>query len=485
MASMLRMSVVNTSAGMLSMLAGFICSIIVARVLGVEGTGLVAYALWFMTVATIVSDNGMPQAALRFIKRDVTEKLLYSVLFQKLFRRFVVTTSLMAVGILGYSLWLASQGNSSGSYVWLVTVFLFLSYAYSTMGIAAAQGLGQFDRAAQMTFIGCLVQPFCVLAGALILGPAGAIIGHAIRHLPQALDLRRYVKCVPADNQPISADIRRYARNNWFSGSVLALFGARIELAIIGFFFSISQVGYYSIGLTMTGMVAQLSLFIVAFVVPQFGALHDQADDVAFADAFEKTIRWLSIIIAPIAIGGAAIAPELIPLVFGSDFEPAVMPAIILLVFSITHALASVISRAILAKNRSADELRMTLVWCGITIVTLLLIVPSYGQIGAAWVRAGANVLLFTILGVYCIRVLKLRFPFFALIKCILAASLCAAAATYVLSAISGTIGLLLAVSVAAPVYLSALLLFQTVPKSEIAPMIEEIRSRLKPDKPA
>ncbi|MEP5624743.1 MAG: oligosaccharide flippase family protein, partial [Hyphomicrobiales bacterium] len=90
MASMLRMSVVNTSAGMLSMLAGFICSIIVARVLGVEGTGLVAYALWFMTVATIVSDNGMPQAALRFIKRDVTEKLLYSVLFQKLFRRFVV-----------------------------------------------------------------------------------------------------------------------------------------------------------------------------------------------------------------------------------------------------------------------------------------------------------------------------------------------------------------------------------------------------------
>ncbi|MEO0977740.1 MAG: oligosaccharide flippase family protein, partial [Pseudomonadota bacterium] len=290
MASMLRMSVINTSAGMLSMLMGFVCSIIVARTLGVEGTGIVAYALWFMSVATVVSDFGMPQATLRFIARDTNAKGGESTLFRSLLRRFVLTTGLMAGGIVLYALWQQSQGNVLGSTAWIATTVLFLSYAYATMAIGAAQGLGQFDRAASMTLIGCIVQPVLVFAGAFVLGPVGAILGHASRHLPQALDIRRYFGDHPPPDHKLPKDVAVYARNNWFSGSIFALFGSRIELAVIGFFFTFTQVGYYSIGLTMSGMVAQFAIFSLAFVIPQFGVLHDQKDDRAIRAAFEGTI---------------------------------------------------------------------------------------------------------------------------------------------------------------------------------------------------
>jgi O-antigen/teichoic acid export membrane protein len=81
MQSMLGSSLLNAAAGLLSLVAGFGSSVIVARLLGVEGAGIVAYALWIMTVATLLSDFGMPQAVLRFIgKDDVAEGAILVVL---------------------------------------------------------------------------------------------------------------------------------------------------------------------------------------------------------------------------------------------------------------------------------------------------------------------------------------------------------------------------------------------------------------------
>ena len=71
---MLGSSLVNTVAGLLSLLAGLASSIVVARLLAVEGAGAVAYALWIMTAATLASDLGIPQALLRFAAQEEGER---------------------------------------------------------------------------------------------------------------------------------------------------------------------------------------------------------------------------------------------------------------------------------------------------------------------------------------------------------------------------------------------------------------------------
>ncbi|GFO82363.1 MAG: hypothetical protein A49_19900 [Methyloceanibacter sp.] len=140
-------SLLNTAAGILSLAAGFGASVIVARLLGVEGSGLVAFALYFMWLSTAVSDGGMSQTVLRFIAGDVAMDGTGSGLFTTLMRRFVVTTTLMAVGILGYAFFLYEDGNGSSALIWGATAILFLSYAYSTMALNAAHGLGQMREA--------------------------------------------------------------------------------------------------------------------------------------------------------------------------------------------------------------------------------------------------------------------------------------------------------------------------------------------------
>ncbi|WP_148663762.1 oligosaccharide flippase family protein, partial [Agrobacterium pusense] len=233
-------SMMNTAAGLASLIAGFGSSIIVARVLGVNGSGIVAYALWIMTAATLVSDLGLPQALLRFAAKGSDSERI--ALLRALTRRFALSTGLLATVMAGFAMWRYSTGSPATAWVWMATAGLFLCYAYSTLSLGVAQGLGHFRQTSVNTVAGCLIQPVSVAVGAVFLGPAGAILGQMVRHLPQALGLRRYFafEAAPADYSVPSA-VNTYARNNWMSGGLAALLSSRVELAVIGAYLGVTE----------------------------------------------------------------------------------------------------------------------------------------------------------------------------------------------------------------------------------------------------
>ncbi len=467
--SILSSSLINTGAGLLSLAAGFGASVIVARLLGVEGSGIVAYALWFMTLATLVSDFGMPQAALRFIASSVEPDASRSRLSTALTKRFAVTTTLMAIAILGYSLWLYIQDDGDAALVWVGTTALFLSYAYSTMSLGVAHGLGQFRNAAVETLIGCIIQPFAIFAGALLLGPAGAIFGHVARHLPQALALRKYLSNGPAPASLITRPMRKYARDNWLTGGLSAILGSRVELALIGWSFSFVEVGYYAVGMTMTGMVIQLSIFLAASLVPYFGSLHDHDDIPRLTDGYQRSLRWLGIVLSPICFGGAATSPILIPMLFGKQFEPSAGLSEVLLAFSFTAALLSVPARMMLARERSAELLRLSVFWGCVSIALMIAVIPHFGGLGAAWIKGVIGV--FTLLSflLYCEKKLDIPFLPMDIIKIIAAGLLSGLAARLCMEEIPGFTGMLIGITAGAVVYPLSVLLLVILPPDERA----------------
>lgn len=467
MKSMLGSSLINTAAGLLSLVAGFGSSVLVARLLGVEGAGTVAFALWIMTVATLVSDFGMPQAVLRFVGQEEGRDGGRGGLVRTLSRRFAVTTSLLALAILAYGGWLEFSGRADTGLIWLGTAALFLSYAYSTMSLGAAQGLGHFRESSLNTALGCLLQPFFVGLGALVLGPAGAIFGHAVRHLPQALALRRYLAPASDDASAVTPAITAYARNAWLSGGLTALLGSRVELAVIGLFFTLTAVGHYAIAATMAGMVVQLSYFLVAPLVPLFSRHAERGDHAALAAAYRRSLLGLAMVLAPICFGGAAIAPVLIPLLFGDAFTPSVDLSVILLAFAFAPAMVSVPYRLMLAHERSGAVLRLSL-FEGVACIGLLVaVVPWAGPIGAAWVKA------FTLTGSclyhlwYCHRRLGAAADPVTLLKVMLAALLCAAAARACIGWMPGLAGMALAIAAGALAYAISLALLAAIPAGE------------------
>jgi len=470
-------SLINVAAGVLSLVAGFCASIIVARMLGVEGTGIVAFALYIMALATAIAGLGLPQSALRFVAGGASDDS-YRPLSSALTKRFAATTGLMAAAILSYALWLYAFGDETAAFIWAATTVLFLAYAYSALSLGVAHGLGQSGAVAKRTLAGCVVQPIAIMVGALLAGPAGAILGHALRHLPQAFALRNYQATDRAPTSPMTPAIRTYARNNWLSGLCVTL-NSRLELAILGLSFSIAAVGYYAIGLMLNGLVLQLSALLLVSLVPYLGFLHDQRDLPQLILAYRRSLRWLGIVLAPICFGGAAIAPVLIPSLFGEEFRPAVAIAEILIVFSFTTSLASVPMHMLLAHHRSAERLWLSALWNGIFIVLLIAAVPLYGGLGAAWVRGAISVATLASFLWYCS--VRLDVPFVAtdIVKIVAAGALSAIAARLCIYYDPDLIGMCLGVVAGAVVYGASLLLLSVLSADEKTLIVEWIFHRL------
>lgn len=460
--AMLGSSLINTAAGLLSLAAGLGSSIVVARLLGVEGAGTVAYALWIMTVATLVSDLGIPQALLRFPAKGEGDK---AGVARALARRFALATGLAAAAILALAAWSRLAANAADAWVWAATAGLFLAYAWSTLALGAGQGLSRFRETSLATAAGCLIQPFAVALGAVLVGPAGAIAGHMLRHLPLALTLRRYVPS--GGPKPVPPSVDAYARNTWLSGGLAALLGSRVELAIIGFWFGVAEVGQYATGATMAGMVVQLSFSLAAVLVPLFAAHHDRGDAEALARSYRRSLLGLSLLLAPICFGGAAVAPVLVPALFGADFAPAGDLAMVLVAFAFAQALTTVPYRMMLAQERSRAVLHLS-IWEGVGCIALTMaVVPFWGAAGAAWAKgltAAASALF--CLG-YCRICLNVPFQPSPLLKTLLAAALCAAAAAAVVAWRPGLGGLAAAIAAGAAVYAVMLRLLSAVPPDE------------------
>lgn len=484
MQSMLSSSLINTAAGLLSLVAGLGSSVLVARLLGVEGAGIVAYALWIMTLATLVFGLGIPNTILRFIARTDGGTDTGGGLVNVLTQRFAFSTGVALLGLAGYAGWLFLQGRSGDALLWIAIAVLFLSYAYSTMSLAAAEGLGRFRESTFYSAVGSLIQPFAVLIGGLLLGPAGAILGHALRHAPQALSLRRYATKAPVTPSLVTPPMRRYARNNWLSGGLAEALSSRIELALIGLFFTLSDVGFYSIGLTMSGMVIQVALFLVATLVPYLGHHHDRGDSEALARVFNRSLLGITVVLAPISLGGAAVAPVLIPFLFGAEFEPAISVSVVLLVFCLPQALEYVPARLLLATERSSEALRLSIIRGLVSLILLMLVVPRYGGEGAAWAKGIVSIGTMVFYAIFCHRCLGVAFRFGRLSRVIAAAALCAVSAWVCIVWMPGVGGMLLGVSVGALVYGVGLLALNAIPAEDRAMIADWAAARL-PDRVA
>jgi O-antigen/teichoic acid export membrane protein len=60
-------SIMNAAAGMLLLVTGFACSILVARLLGPEANGTIAFALWIGATGSLVAELGTGVLLLRLL----------------------------------------------------------------------------------------------------------------------------------------------------------------------------------------------------------------------------------------------------------------------------------------------------------------------------------------------------------------------------------------------------------------------------------
>ncbi|WP_299809893.1 lipopolysaccharide biosynthesis protein [uncultured Roseibium sp.] len=468
MQSILSASFFVSASGLMSMIAGFFCSIVIARLLGAEGTGLTALASWVAITGAIVAGRGIPAIILRYISRKKETPEDQTGLVTQLYRKYIRLVLIVCFSFLLYGLYDYFTIDINNAFVWAIAGLICLAYAQGHFVVAADHGLGHFHRTAQKTAIGCALQIPTTIAGAFFLGPAGAMLGYLARYVPQAVGLRDYRSKSGTADVEITDQMVRYGQSNWISVLLDTLVKTRVELLFIGYFFTVVEVGYFAAGVTFSSLILQLSLYLAAGLTPSFGKFFDDGATEQLKVSYDRSIRWLTLLLLPVSLGGAVIMPELIPLAYGSDFLPAIPVAYTLVLFSLPPALSSVPLSAMLAFEKDRKILYINGLAAFILITLNLIFTPMFGGLAAALIRGATGLATFLWLIYHCHTRLGLNINLNSLARTLVSGLACALCAYLVLAELGGLSGVLLAIPVAAVVYLIALRITKSIPGEEL-----------------
>lgn len=484
MASFVNSSIFSTIAGVTSLVAGFGCNVIIARVLGPEGSGVVAFGVWAALSAYMAANFGIPNTLLRYMLRYDQPDNPGGGLARYLLPRFLAPMTAATFGLLAYVYLFPDKGTSQvySAETFLMITLVFLSYSTACYAEGSSRGLHRSPEITRLAVIGSALQIPVVTVGSLFFGAAGALAGYAIRHLPQALAVRRYVATAPQPGTRFGKNIYIYARNTWFTGMLGTIVWGRTEYLFLSLYVSPVELGFYAAGLSLAALVTQLPGHMLAALTTHLGELHDQGKTDRIERTYQRTMRWLALCTLPICLGGAAVMSELLPLVFGEAFVDGQTVAAILVGTAFLSTFEMVPRTLIVSSERSNVILRITAVFAVASIAVFAVVVPMTGLIGAALARLVLHGLLLIVLMAYCRQHLNYTVGAKWLICSLFAAGLCSLAAYIALSFSNGLFGLFLAIPSGALVFIAAVRIFACIPQED-ADVLQSTLSAVLPAK--
>ncbi len=197
--------------------------------------------------------------------------------------------------------------------------------------------------------------------------------------------------------------------HNWrtvlvfFSITTLLTLDSQADVIMLGAFHDESIVGWYG---AATTVVFSLTLFSQAYqfsVYPLMTryALHEPEK---LSKLYQESVRYLGMIALPMVCGIALLAPQIISLIFGPEFGPAVVTLRILIFSLICMFLSIPNSRMMLVHNRQGWSWVFVAGSVLVNLFVNLRLAPSWGASGAAMARLCSSTLFLLLNHLYVTR---------------------------------------------------------------------------------
>lgn len=159
------------------------------------------------------------------------------------------------------------------------------------------------------------------------------------------------------------------------------IYYGRLSQMVVAAMLSPEALGFTVVAINWSSIVSLVPQSIGPIIFPRISALSQgQLLDKEISRATRLTVLMSSIASLTFII----VSPAVIPLVYGTVFEPAVVPAVIMLITAIPAALRKVTGDALRGLNRPQTALIGEAVSLGSTLLLLLLFITPMGITGAA-----------------------------------------------------------------------------------------------------
>jgi O-antigen/teichoic acid export membrane protein len=479
-------SIMNAAAGMLLLVTGFACSILVARLLGPEANGTIAFALWIGATGSLVAELGTGVLLLRLLPqlkaRGVDDAGRRG--FAAYLALPVIASTLILVALyFGVSLkteLLYGTDVTTGIIV-LTAALLFIQSvgSFSKNFLIGEQRLGTFFR---ITALSSLLQFVFVVAGALGYGIAGALVGYIAGQCVQFV----YTLGLFGVRRDNAGYRRRYLLGNsavlFFEFAVSAVFLNRPELFFLQHFQSLGEVGYYAVALSLANLALQLPVQLTGSLLPFYAERREASGGSVHASIFDGVVRSFAYITFPLCFGLAAIAHPLVTAVYGAPFAEAGLIVAILAAGSPAYVFGQLVTQYLYSMDRVKIRLVASGVGAALMVVGLFFVVPVAGGAGAAAVRGVVFAIMVGLLLTGVGRGAMSAGLSVIVLKVGIAAAGCGLAAWPIAEKIGGFTGVVIGILAGAVAYGVLLRLLRAVPAEDGA-VIDKMLERL-PMKP-
>lgn len=326
-----------------------ISGIIVARALGPEGRGVLAYLWLIPLVLCLLGGIGMPQASTFYVAREAGNAAAVVRISVR------ITIVLAAILVLAYGAGLLAFAGPDAKFTTadgLLSMGLIPAFLGVNLGVAVLLGMrryGSFN-------IARIAPPFLYAAGAAVL----FVLDEATLTVVLAVSVTSWLagalftwilvrRDLPATGKPpvvTDGEMLRYGLRGVI-GSVSPIDDVRMDQLFVGALLDARALGLYVAAVAFANLPRFVARSIGSVAFPRIASAGSEPDSWALAI---RTARiGVTVVAAVVAVLLIAV-PFLIPLLFGEEFRDAVSLALILVVagfFLSMHRLLTELARGL------------------------------------------------------------------------------------------------------------------------------------------
>ena len=464
----------STIAGLIMSLGRFATTIAMARILGVDATGVAAFALWITSLICAVTSLGVYSTLTRYLpelrsNEEGARRMARLLLLPYAGTALVVATISIALyesNFLYLGNILAKVFDTAD--VNLI-VALYVIQSLATFGLGYIIGQQRFRDFALVAAISNLLQLVIVIVAGYKWGVNGVLFGYIAGWLPFTLICARLRFGKIGVPEQLRNRVLKFTVFSWASTLANELVWARLEMAFLGHFWGNGAIGLYSIGFTLASLATQGPLLLTGGLLPYFAEAISGNQHRRAKVRLQTAMRLVAFFVLPMCFGVAALIPSLLPLMYGDSFARGNLSAMILVSSAGLGANVVVPFAFINGMERSDFLFVLNITGAILSFLLGLALVSSMGILGAALARGTVQVYVLSVSLWFLRRRLNCHVPLIPLGSLFVAALACALVAGLIASRVPGVPGLVLSVPIAALVYILLVRLLRAIPDEDIA----------------
>lgn len=386
--SLVKNSIFNMAYKGFTALFPLVTTTYISRVLLAEGVGKVTYANTIVSYFVFFASLGLPSYGVKAIAQNDETKEQRSKTFFELFSINLIATLLC---IIAYYL-----------FVNHFPYFADRKVLFNIMGILLIlnifnidwfyQGMEEYSYIATRSFVVKLVslvlmillvkerEDYLIYALILCIATAG-------NNLLNAVQLRKYLTLSVFRDRQMRISLGYHMR------PVLILLASTIatevymmlDTVMLEYFHGEAYVAYYSNAVKVVRMVYTIVIALVAVFYPRISTYYKQNMQTECNDLLSKGTQILLLLALPCSFGLILTADYVVPLLYGKEFLPTIQTlrilSVLVLVFSIAYFLGHIV---LTATGMERKILRATIVGAIVNAVINVMLIPTFGQDGAA-----------------------------------------------------------------------------------------------------